>query len=182
MTSGYQSAEQLFREHARFVADFLHRLGAHDSDIEDLVQEVFMVAHRKGGYHSGPARPRSWLASIAIRLAAASRRASARRREDYDEAALDAIRAEGRSAADPVEIAESMLRVQQVLDRMDLDHRAVFVLYEIEGESCDGIAAALQVPVGTVYSRLHHARRYFREAYDELFGGEGCAPCAAGDP
>lgn len=175
LASERQSAEALFREHAKFISDFLHRLGVHEPDIDDTVQEVFMVAHQKGGYSPGPARPRTWLAAIAVRLAAASRRSRARRREDYDTVALEAARVEGRNPASAAEIAESLLRVQQALDRVDVDHRAVFVLYEMEGESCDAIAAALEVPVGTVYSRLHHARRRFQEAYAQLTGGEDSA-------
>jgi RNA polymerase sigma-70 factor (ECF subfamily) len=47
----------------------------------------------------------------------------------------------------------------------------VFVLFELEGEPCASIATALGIPTGTVYSRLHHARRRFLEAW-----GEGAAP------
>jgi RNA polymerase sigma-70 factor (ECF subfamily) len=44
------------------------------------------------------------------------------------------------------------------------------VLFEIEGESCDDIAAGLGIPVGTVYSRLHAARRDFQKAFAKLAG------------
>lgn len=60
---------------------------------------------------------------------------------------------------------EALRRVDRALATLDLEHRAVFVLFELEGESCESIAAGLGVPVGTVYSRLHHARRKFREAH-----------------
>lgn len=163
-----QSAEALFLEHAEFVAQFLHRLGVQSADVDDVVQEVFIVAHRKGGYEPGPAKPRTWLAAIATRLAAASRRGRARRREDYDEVALDVAQAEGRGPAEAAEIAQSMTRVQQALDTLDPAHRAAFVLYEIEGTPCDEIATALGVPIGTVYSRLHHARSRFAEAHAKL--------------
>src|SRR5260370_9194828 len=64
-----QNAANLFRAHAAFVASFLYRLGLEPSEIEDAVQEVFLIAHRQGGYHPGPAQPRTWLAAIAIRVA-----------------------------------------------------------------------------------------------------------------
>ena len=51
---------------------------------------------------------------------------------------------------------------------MDLDHRAVFVLYELEGESCEQIAQILDVPVGTVFSRLHTARKNFQKMHNRL--------------
>jgi len=58
--------------------------------------------------------------------------------------------------------------VQRALDTLDLEHCAAFVLYEFAGESCEAIAASLSIPVGTVYSRLHHARRRFEQAYAAL--------------
>jgi RNA polymerase sigma-70 factor, ECF subfamily len=161
-------AEALFREHAEFVASFLHRLGVHPSDVDDVVQDVFVVAHEKGGYVSGPAKPRSWLAAIAVRLAKAQKRKRARRREDYDDVALEATRAGGDTPASAAEVAQALLRVQCALDTMDLEHRAVFVLYEIEGQSCLEIGAALEIPTGTVYSRLHNARKRFVESHAAL--------------
>jgi RNA polymerase sigma-70 factor (ECF subfamily) len=158
-------AEALFRAHATFVARFLQRLGAPLPDIDDAVQEVFLIAHRKGGYVPGAGKPRTWLGAIAVRVASATRRARLRRREDPDELGLHALAS---SAHDPQRVFETraaLERVQRALDVLDLEHRAAFVLYEIEGESCDNIAASFGVPVGTVYSRLHHARRRFTEAY-----------------
>jgi RNA polymerase sigma-70 factor (ECF subfamily) len=51
-----------------------------------------------------------------------------------------------------------------VLDRMDLEKRALFVMFEIDELSCDAIAEMLSIPIGTVYSRLHAARRDFERA------------------
>jgi RNA polymerase sigma-70 factor (ECF subfamily) len=167
--AGRLDAQALFRAHAPFVASFLHRLGIARDDVDDLVQEVFLVAHRKGGYVPGAAQPRTWLAAIAVRVAHAGRRAHARRREHGDEPALHAAS----SADDPartLETKRSLERVQRALEGLDLEHRAAFVLYEIEGESCESIAGSFEVPVGTVYSRLHHARRRFVQAYAELDG------------
>src|SRR5580658_1699280 len=68
------TTEDLFRAHAPFVARFLTRLGVCPSDLDDAVQEVFLVAHRNGGYLPGPATPTGYLASIAVRAAASYRR------------------------------------------------------------------------------------------------------------
>ena len=160
------SAEALFREHAGFIASFLHRLGVHEADVDDAVQEVFLTAHRKGGYVAGPAKPRTWLSAIAVRIAANSRRKRKGRAErHYDEAFVEAMSSSGETPAHTIEVARSLARVQETLDTLDVEHRTVFVLYEIEGRSCTEIAEAECVPVGTVYSRLHHARRRFRERH-----------------
>src|SRR6185312_14253874 len=64
----------LFKEHAAFVARFLYRLGAADAAIEDLVQEVFLVVHRAGGYRPGAAAPTTYLAGVAAGVLANHRR------------------------------------------------------------------------------------------------------------
>lgn len=74
------------------------------------------------------------------------------------------------SPTDTVEAWESLGRVRVALESLDLPHRAVFVLFELQGESCDDIAAGLGIPTGTVYSRLHKARKQFTEAYARVVG------------
>ena len=158
--------EALFRAHAVFVAKFLQRLGTPPSELDDLVQEVFMVAHRKGGYVRGPAQPRSWLGAIALRIAQAGRR-SRLRHEAPNSPAVDDMSVTP-AMAENVDTSRAIERVQRALDTLPLEQRAAFVLFEIEGESCESIAAVWEVPVGTVYSRLHVARRSFTRAYEQL--------------
>jgi RNA polymerase sigma-70 factor (ECF subfamily) len=85
---------------------------------------------------------------------------------DVDDASV--ISAKQASPADVAEATEGLTRVQRALDSMDLTHRAVFVLYELEGESCEQIAEMLDVPVGTVFSRLHTARKNFQKMHTRL--------------
>jgi RNA polymerase sigma-70 factor, ECF subfamily len=160
------TAEALYRDHARFVAAFARRLGIPEGELEDVVQEVFIVAHRKGGYEPGAATPRSWLGAITVRVTSQARRTRRRRREADDPRALAAMPDTGRGPQQIAETHESLARVQAALEALDLPHRAVFVMFEIEGERCEDIARALGVPTGTVYSRLHKARARFRAAYD----------------
>jgi RNA polymerase sigma-70 factor, ECF subfamily len=155
----------LFRAHAAFVAGFLTRLGVEPHERDDAVQEVFLVAHRRGGFEEGTAQPTTWLAAIALRVAAGLRRS--RRRRAAQVAALP-VEGEGATPFEALAAAESLSRVQRALDALSLEHRAVFVLFEIEGASCDSIAAGLSIPIGTVYSRLHAARRGFQAAYGRL--------------
>lgn len=161
-------AEALFREHAVFIATFVQRLGVKADETDDLVQEVFLVAHRKGGYEPGPAQPRSWLAAIAVRLTRAHHRALGRKRETADHDVLERAPSCQRTPDEQLEAQQSVARVQAALDQLDLEHRATFVLYELEGEPCQAIAASFGLPIGTVYSRLHYARRRFTQAYENL--------------
>lgn len=168
--------DALFRQHAAFIAGFLRRLGVPAADLEDAVQDVFVVAHRKGGYIPGAAQPRTWLAAIALRIAQAGRRARSRR----ELAASPVVELQASASADPaqkVETQSGLDRVQRALDGLSLELRATFVLFEIAGESCESIASALGVPVGTVYSRLHHARQRFMKNHQSLL--EEAEPRAA---
>jgi RNA polymerase sigma-70 factor (ECF subfamily) len=160
--AGPIDAETLYRTHAPFVASFLRHMGTRESDLDDFLQDVFVIAHRKGGYQPGPAAPRTWLASLAFRVIRARRRARARRPES---AATSETPDDSGSPADVLEARRSLQRVQAVLEDLSLEQRAAFVLHDIEGESCERIAAMWNVPVGTIYSRLHHARKRFLEAY-----------------
>lgn len=157
-------AEVLFREHASYVATFAHRLGVPRHDVHDLVQEVFLVAHRKGGYEQGAAQPRTWLCAIAVVLARKAHRERARR-DPSDTPYIEGVTAHDQDPGARLDTQRSLELVQRALDTLDLDHRAAFVLYEVERESCESIAAALEVPIGTVYSRLHHARKKFLAAH-----------------
>lgn len=162
-------AARLFRDHAEFVANFAVRLGVGRAEVDDVVQEVFLVAHRRGGFTPGPARPTTWLAEIALRVVSAGRRRLRRSIEDPDAEAVAAASARrGSSPGEQAEASESLQRVQQALDTLEEGKRAVFILYELEGESCEAIAAGLGIPIGTVYSRLHKARKQFMEAHARL--------------
>jgi RNA polymerase sigma-70 factor (ECF subfamily) len=160
---GPTDSETLFRRHARFVASFLYRLGVRGADLDDAVQEVFLSAHRKGGYRPGAASPTTFLARLALEANLSRRRKQGRwETSRNDETARAGL---GMAPADPAqELARKQAaeRLQAALDAMDPPHRAVFILFELEGESCETIAAGLHVPVGTVHSRLHSARRAFR--------------------
>jgi RNA polymerase sigma-70 factor (ECF subfamily) len=171
------SAEALFRAHAAFVASFVLRLGVASEAVDDVVQEVFLTAHRCGGFEEGAAKPTTWLAEIALRVVSTHKRALRRRRATPDEDAVGAAVSHGTSPLDAAEQRAALERVDRALDKLDVDRRAVFILYELEGESCDEIARGLSIPVGTVHSRLFNARREFLEAYRRI--EQGGAPSGA---
>jgi RNA polymerase sigma-70 factor (ECF subfamily) len=163
-------SEELFKRYAHFVARFLIRMGVRDNDLDDLIQDVFLVAHRNGGYRPGSASPTTYLASIAMRARSAHRRKY--RSRTWLESNPNAV---ARASGDQPDALESLVHqvdvgcVQEALDTLDADKRAVFVLVEIEGESCVSVAAGLSIPLNTVYSRLRAARdRFCRSAKNAL--------------
>jgi RNA polymerase sigma-70 factor (ECF subfamily) len=174
---GHLTAADLFRQYARFVASFLLRMGVLRSDLDDVMQEVFLVAHRLGGYTPGPAKPTTYLANIALRAATSHRRKGQVR--SFVRANDELVGQAGSELNDPERSIDSKQRLallDSCLARLDDDKRAVFVMAEIQGESVVSIAAGLGIPVDTAYSRLRAARKLFQEAAAELQAGRESEP------
>jgi RNA polymerase sigma-70 factor, ECF subfamily len=170
MTRQNLSAEELFRDHYDFVSRFSLRVGVRSADVEDVAQEVFMLAHRKGGYIAGEASPRSWLARLVLGIASTRRRSTRRRAETAENEASAPV--DPSTPEHHASQRERLDRVQRAVEALDEEHRAVFVLFELEGASSEEIGFALQIPTGTVHSRLHTARRKFMAAHERLLLAE----------
>ncbi len=171
---GHLDSAELFRRHASFVANFLVRMGVPRSDLDDLVQDVFLIAHKNGGYDPGPAKPTTYLAAIAFRAATTHRRKGKTR--SFVRAESEVVSRAGDDRLNPERDADQK-RQLAILDRalatLDEDKRAVFVMAELQGETVVSIAAGLGIPVDTAYSRLRAARQLFREAAKALYGEDG---------
>jgi RNA polymerase sigma-70 factor (ECF subfamily) len=161
---GPLTTEELFRRHAGFVARFLARLGVPKEQLEDALQEVFLVVHRNGGYRPGLASPTSYLANIAIRAAQHQRRRQGVARQRHSEAPVERMPDEIEDPARTLQMRQDLERLRQALARLPEDLSTVLVLVELEGESCVSVAAGLGCPVGTVYWRLHQARKELQSA------------------
>jgi RNA polymerase sigma-70 factor (ECF subfamily) len=160
--------EALFRSYAMFVASFLRKIGVDPSDIEDLVQKVFLTVVAKGGYRSGAAHPRTWLCSIAVRVASDYRRAKRRSPIELNDETVANSRFQGPSVDNAMEAARDLRILSRALDELDFAHRVTFVLFEIEGEPAKSIATILDVPEGTVHRRVHVARRRLLDIYEKM--------------
>jgi RNA polymerase sigma-70 factor (ECF subfamily) len=160
--------EELFERHADFVAKFLWRMGAPEAEIDDLVQDVFLVAHQRGGFREESARATTWLAAIAFRIWGTRRRRHRTRRELSDPESITRAVSPERGPEHRLEDRRSLERVRAALQQLDESARALLVLVDIEGVAGPDVALALGVPVGTVYSRLHKARKRFAQAYEKL--------------
>lgn len=159
------SAAELFRAWAPFVARQLARLGVDPADLDDAVQEVFLVVFRRGGMSEGPASERTFLTGIALRVASNARRRRRRKPTVSDDEAIAALPARSGDPHVASEVRERLARVAEALDALRPDARLLFVLLEIEGASAEEVAGALGIPIGTVYSRAHAARRAFHAAH-----------------
>ncbi|WP_438013967.1 RNA polymerase sigma factor [Sorangium sp. So ce315] len=159
---------EVYAQHFRFVWRSLRRLGVPESDAADAVQDVFLVVHRRLPEFEGRSKITTWLYSICFHVARDRRKlAHMRRRAHDDEPLLDCAddradvgaQAERRQAIELLEI---------ILDELPLEQRAVFTLFELDGMGGEEVAELLDIPLGTVYSRLRLARDAFRRAVARL--------------
>ena len=151
---------QIYEQHFDFAWRSLRRLGVAPADLEDAAQDVFVVVHRRLFEFEHRSAIKSWIFGIALRIAKIYRRKSARQRARVlvDEGLLVCTRDSPEQAREHVQAAE---QVQLLLDDLDDDKRAVFILAELEQLPAADIAIALGIPANTVYSRLRLARAAF---------------------
>lgn len=149
----------LYFSHRDAVRTALRRLTGDGPHVDDLLQDVFVVALQDAARLVVAVSPRAWLYGIAVKLAANHRR----RRWVRSWLGLESV-SELAAADNPVhalERREAEQTLLAVLAAMPAQKRELFVLFELEGLSGAELAAALKIPVGTVWTRLHHARRAF---------------------
>lgn len=161
--------QELYASELAYVIRTLQRLGVAAADLEDVAQEVFVVVYRRRADRD-PARPvRPWLFGIAYRVVGNYRQKAHRRREVGGDD--DRGHAAGPSPEEAASRQQQRELLLAALATLDLEHRAVAVLYELEGESAPAIAEILGLPLNTVYSRARTARLRLLEATRRLRGG-----------
>ena len=153
----------LYREHHAFVRRVLLRLGM-AQELDDAVQEVFLVVHRRLDAFEGRSSERTWLYAVAVRVASTMRR-SRRREQARRDRAGDQMH--GTTQYDPeaqLSEAEAQALLHALLEQLDEDKRTVLVLADVEGVRVPEISRILGVNVRTVHSRLRLARERFEAA------------------
>lgn len=145
----------------------IRRLGVPDAQVDDAVQEVFLVVHRRMAEVAARPSLKPWICAIVARTASDARRSIRRKSPHAKEGgAVDADTVADRRP-NPHEAAvrsEGVRLLHQLLDQLDDDKRTALVLAELEQMSVPEIAEALGENVNTIYARVRAARREFDEA------------------
>ena len=171
------SFQEAYRDHAQTAARWARRLGGSDIDVEDVVQEVFLVVSRRLASFRGEARFSSWLFEITRKTVANHRR---RQRWRFWRSGPDAENQRSLASApsplpDPaaeLERRQSVELFYRALDQLPERYRTVLVLYEIEGLSTQAIADLRELNLSTVKVQLARARGRFIKQYQRLLARE----------
>jgi len=156
---------ELYDRYQAPLRSFLTRATRDAHDVDDLVHATFLSAAKCAERYDGRASCRPWLIGIAAQLLRRRRRASGRFIE-----ILTALKGSLQPATDPQPALQARTDVERALGLLSEAKRITLLMAEVEGLSCDEIARALEVPVGTVWTRLHTARRELRQALGEQGG------------
>lgn len=149
--------DELVRTHLDGIYRFARNLTGNAADAEDLVQEIFLEAERSAKGFRLECSIRTWLHKIAYR-----RFLRLKSRHRKTEPLVEEI---GADSGD----AEFRIDLDRALAQLTPDHRAAFILAEIEQLDLAEVAAALDVPLGTVKSRLSRAKAGLRLSLEETY-------------
>lgn len=165
------SLEFTYETYFRYVWRCLKSLGVADANLDDAVQEVFVVVQNKLSSFDGGCDLRTWLYAIVLRIGRRHRAAAALDAKRFDRSLNDEGHPHGSAAADlrkEVENNDQLKLAQRALAYLDDAKREAFVLCFVEGMSGPEIAEITETPLNTVYSRLRAARQEFSFALSDL--------------
>jgi RNA polymerase sigma-70 factor (ECF subfamily) len=158
--------EGIFAKEFDYVWHTLRRLGVRPADVEDLTHDVFLAVYQRRDDYD-PARPlRPWLFGFAFRVTSRYRNRSRYRLELLAE--TDEVAGESRSAYDDASLRQQVDVATRAIAALELDRRAVFILHELDEFAMPEVAAALEIPLNTAYSRLRLARAELAAAVRRL--------------
>jgi RNA polymerase sigma-70 factor (ECF subfamily) len=147
------------------------RLVDNAEDAQDVVQDAFLNAYQALDHFKGDAQFFTWLYRIAVNTAISlrrKRRLTLRIQRNPDEAGHEPTDdSEFSRPGQALERLEQERWIQQALNRLSPEHRAVLILKDLEDHKYETIAEILNVPIGTIRSRLHRARLELRSLLEQ---------------
>ena len=152
--------ERLFAAECGCVIRTLRRLGVRDGDVEDLAQDVFLAVHHRFADYDPKRPPRPWLFAFAFRAASNYKRLARHRREARD----DTEHGRGPEQEHQLEAARRREMLLDALQTLDLEHRAAIIAVDLDQVPAKDAAAAMGIPLNTLYSRVRNGRKKLRAA------------------
>jgi len=162
--------DTVYDQHVEFVWRSARRLGVGDHAIDDVVQHVFVVVHRRLAEFEGRSSLKTWLFSILLHGVREHRRSMRRKSPHWWGAPADPdlLEDSARNPEQEAERAEASRTIDLLLENLDGDKRVVFVMAELEQMTANEISEATGIDTKAVYSRLRAARIDFERAANKL--------------
>ncbi len=155
---------ELVRRYQDRLFNSLIHLSGSEHEAQDVTQEAFLQAYRRLSSFRGDSHFYTWIFRIARNLAISRIRSRKATSSLYQEdGSLRDIESSGSAPQRPMDVEETVTQVRRALARLEEDQRTILVLREFDGLEYDAIAEILEIPVGTVRSRLHRARQQLKE-------------------
>lgn len=159
--------QSLFEAFHRPLLGLCTHLTADRAEAEDALQETFLALHKALPGFRGEAQLSTWVYRIALRTALHVRARRTRNTTSLDEQSPAlAVPDEGPGPDRLAAARQESARLARAMDTLSAEHRAVLSLFAVEGLSHAEVAATLGIPLGTVWSRLHLARKKLMAALD----------------
>jgi RNA polymerase sigma-70 factor (ECF subfamily) len=154
--------DEVYDDHVDQVARWAARLAGPWLDVEDLVQEVFIVVYRQLHAFRGDAKLTTWLYRITEKLVLDRRRTERRRRWLRGLVGLGDDRNDGVTPGDELEQHQATQLVYRLLEGLPDNYRSLIILFELDGHSGEEVAELTGLKLATVWVRLHRAREQLR--------------------
>ena len=165
--------ETLVRRHEKTIFNLVYRMLGDTEEAAEVSQEVFLSAFRATGQFSGDANCSTWLYRIAINHASTRRKTlNSRQRKVVPIESADSLHDPEPGPLEILERQEIREKVQFALNQLEPDDAAVILLRDMQDVSYSEVAHVLQIPVGTVKSRLHRARQALKSRLKFYFSAE----------
>lgn len=163
-----EAFRKLFERHRTDVQRLVFRMVGARSDLDDIVQEVFLQVYRSLRDFRGQSKFSTWLHRVTVNVVLMHRRAAKSRPTYAEEAPHDIVADEGQVLPDEDAARRARMRAfGRLLDRLAEKKRDVFVLHELEGLSPAEISEIVGAPVLTVRTRLFYARRELEQMWKD---------------
>jgi RNA polymerase sigma-70 factor (ECF subfamily) len=165
-----EDAGTLYAKHAQQVTRWAERLLGPDSDLDDVVHEVFFIAHQRLAGFRGDSSLTTWLFGITRRVVSSRRRKNRWRRWLLG-SSTEAMRQLPSTWPDPerqLQGVEAARSVYRVLDQLPERDRQILILFEMEGLSAEEVGGMMGIKPANARLRLHRARVRFMHFYEAM--------------
>jgi RNA polymerase sigma-70 factor (ECF subfamily) len=173
--------EQAFEQHFSMVWRSMRRLGVPESALDDAVQDVFLVLHRRWADFQHQSSLRTWIYGILLRVASDHTRRARRERARWSPEVPE-LESTAESPDQLFQQREAAVLLRLALSQLDDKERQILVLIDLEERSVVEAAEALGINLNTAYSRLRRARQSFEKALRAAQSKREAMPAADADP